>query len=131
MGVRAPNEAHGVPESDRAVMEGAPLAGAEGTAGMVPSPFRLELLEDVAVGEIQVDRRGRQAIVAEDLLHGRQGHPLLACQRRPGMAEHMRGDLPGELGMVRTRVDGGTTPNSVRSQNTDKKLRDGSCRTLY
>ena len=72
---------------------------------MVPSPLRLELFEDVAVGEIQVDRRRRQAIVAEDLLHGRQGDPLLEGQRRPGMAEHVRGDLPGELGAVGDPLD--------------------------
>jgi len=59
----------------------------------------------VAVGEIQVDGGRRQAVVAQDLLHGRQGHPLLECQGRPGMAEHVRSDLASELGAVRDSFD--------------------------
>ena len=43
--------------------------------------------------------------MAEDLLHGRQGDPLLEGQGRPGMAENVRGDLASELGAVRDPFD--------------------------
>jgi hypothetical protein len=72
---------------------------------MIPSPLRFELLKDVTVGEIQVDRGGRHAIVTEDLLHGRQGDRVLEGQGRLGMVEDAQSNLASELDTVRDSFD--------------------------
>lgn len=38
--------------------------------------FRLVSLRDVAIREVEVNRRGREAVVAEDLLDRREIHPV-------------------------------------------------------
>jgi hypothetical protein len=83
----------------------------------------------VAVGEIQVDRRGPQTIVAEDLLDGREGDPLLERQGRPDMSEHGRGDLASELGAVRDPFDnllGLTCADEPGVVQGEVRLQDGA-----
>ena len=41
------------------------------------SPLPLELVLDVDIREIEVDRRRLEPVVTEDLLHRRQADPLL------------------------------------------------------
>src|SRR5208337_3859805 len=42
------------------------------------SPLALELILDVNVSEVEIDRRRLEAVVAQDLLHRRQADPLSA-----------------------------------------------------
>ena len=58
------------------------------TAQIVPaSPLPLELILDVHVGEVEVDRRRLEAVVAQDLLHRRQADPLLQGRRGERVAQ--------------------------------------------
>jgi len=52
-------------------------------------PLPLELVLDVDVGEVEVDRR-LETVVAGDLLHGRQADPLLQGRRGERVPQYMR-----------------------------------------
>src|SRR5271157_6155835 len=45
------------------------------------SPRPLELILDVHIGEVEVDRRRLETVVAQDLMHRRQADPLLQGRR--------------------------------------------------
>jgi hypothetical protein len=73
------------------------------------SPLRVELLEDVLRGEVQVDRRCLEVVVAEEALEGREADALLHGGHGVGVAEGVGRDAlavrgPADAGAVRDAV---------------------------
>ena len=71
-------------------------SGPCGPSSVSSSPLPLELLLDVGVGEIEVDGRRLEPVVAQDLLHRRQADTLLQGRRGEGMPEHVRRHVLGD-----------------------------------
>ena len=95
-------------------VRGSDSSGAENNAhpsslldsqGCRPSPLPLELVLDVEVREVEVDRRRLKAVVAEDLLHRRQADPLLQGRRGERVPQHVRAHVLGDPRAVGHRLD--------------------------
>src|SRR5271157_3271083 len=69
------------------------------------SPRPLELILDVHVGEVEVDRRRLETVVAQDLLHRRQADPLLQGRRGERVPQHMWAHVLGDPRAVGHRLD--------------------------
>jgi len=69
------------------------------------SPLPLELVLDVHVGKVEVDRRGLETVVAQDLLHRRQADPLLQGHRGECVPQHVRAHVLGDSRSVGHRLD--------------------------
>ena len=57
------------------------------------------------VGEVEVDRRRPEAVVAQDLLHRRQADPLLQGRRGEHLSQPMRTHVLGDPRAVGHRFD--------------------------
>ena len=74
--------------------------------GMGPfSPLPLELILDIRVGEVEVDGRRLETVVAQDLRHRRQADPLLQGRRGKRVSQHMRTHVLGQPRAVGHRLD--------------------------
>jgi len=69
------------------------------------SPLALELILDVDVSEVEIDRRRLEAVVAQDLLRRRQADPLLQARRGERVSHAMRAHVFGEPRAVGHRLD--------------------------
>jgi hypothetical protein len=62
------------------------------------------LIDDMGVGEVEVNGGGAEAVMAEDLLNGRQGDAFLERRCSECMPQHARRHILGDAGTLATRL---------------------------